>query len=449
MERHPDLQFVFTEQGTAWIPETLGTLDYFFHRMGTAVGSQELEWGGRWSPQLSLRPERVLGPPVPRRLQLHAPGRGGAAPCGRGGQDHVGQRLPPQGVELSRSAGRPCGSTFAGVDPVRGAGDAGRQRGAALPVRPGAAGRGGGPGRAHPCRNRRAAAGGRRDPGRGRAAARPSLGPAIRQLQPGASRMGNVRYGATDPSSSCATARRRPTSVDVWATTLVATYLTDPEVVAAVLPPPIEPGDEPLVKVADGHRRHPRRPTFGAGSFSVRARHEGTDGYYALLMPMTTEQSVIGGRETFGEPKKLGTVVLGPRRRPGDGRHGPHGGDHRRGRRPGRPSRSSRPARRPGPTSTSSSFPSPDGKGFDTDPALVYCHRTEQTRDLERVDGRGDPPASPVSTRWPTCRCASCARSPWPTAAASSGARSTAPCPAEWLRPYVHQRYDDLSPAGD
>ena len=34
LERHPDLQFVFTEQGTAWIPETLGTLDFFFDRMG-------------------------------------------------------------------------------------------------------------------------------------------------------------------------------------------------------------------------------------------------------------------------------------------------------------------------------------------------------------------------------------------------------------------------------
>ncbi len=56
MERHPDLQFVFTEQGTAWIPETLGTLDFFFHRMGTAVGSQEYEWGNPVVEQLSLRP---------------------------------------------------------------------------------------------------------------------------------------------------------------------------------------------------------------------------------------------------------------------------------------------------------------------------------------------------------------------------------------------------------
>ncbi len=56
MERHPDLQFVFTEQGTAWIPETLLTLDYFFHRFGTAVGSQEYEWGQPVVEHLSLRP---------------------------------------------------------------------------------------------------------------------------------------------------------------------------------------------------------------------------------------------------------------------------------------------------------------------------------------------------------------------------------------------------------
>src|SRR5260370_3797686 len=30
LERHPELQLVFTEQGTAWIPDRLATLDYFF-----------------------------------------------------------------------------------------------------------------------------------------------------------------------------------------------------------------------------------------------------------------------------------------------------------------------------------------------------------------------------------------------------------------------------------
>jgi predicted TIM-barrel fold metal-dependent hydrolase len=56
LERHPDLQLVFTEQGTSWIPETLGTLDYFFSRMGSSAGSQEQEWGAEVVGKLSLRP---------------------------------------------------------------------------------------------------------------------------------------------------------------------------------------------------------------------------------------------------------------------------------------------------------------------------------------------------------------------------------------------------------
>jgi len=56
MDRYPDLQFAFTEQGTSWIPETLGTLDFFFHRMATAEGSQEYEWGRPVVEKLALRP---------------------------------------------------------------------------------------------------------------------------------------------------------------------------------------------------------------------------------------------------------------------------------------------------------------------------------------------------------------------------------------------------------
>jgi len=44
--------------------------------------------------------------------------------------------------------------------------------------------------------------------------------------------------------------------------------------------------------------------------FSVRCKHEGTEGLYDLTMVMTTEAAVTGGRETFGEPKKLGQVTL-------------------------------------------------------------------------------------------------------------------------------------------
>jgi predicted TIM-barrel fold metal-dependent hydrolase len=55
-ERHPDLQMVFTEQGTAWVPDELLKLDYFWDRMGNAVGSQEYVWGHPVVSEMSLKP---------------------------------------------------------------------------------------------------------------------------------------------------------------------------------------------------------------------------------------------------------------------------------------------------------------------------------------------------------------------------------------------------------
>ena len=45
MERHPTLQFVFTEQGTAWIPEELTRLDYYRGRLSGAGGADGLAGG--------------------------------------------------------------------------------------------------------------------------------------------------------------------------------------------------------------------------------------------------------------------------------------------------------------------------------------------------------------------------------------------------------------------
>ena len=55
LERHPEMQLVFTEQGTAWVPEELAKLDYFFDRMGNAGGSQEQVWGAAVVGRLSLK----------------------------------------------------------------------------------------------------------------------------------------------------------------------------------------------------------------------------------------------------------------------------------------------------------------------------------------------------------------------------------------------------------
>ncbi len=59
MERHADLQFVFTEQGTSWVPELLMTLDYYKGRMSGlhgAGGSQESIFGSELMARLSLEP---------------------------------------------------------------------------------------------------------------------------------------------------------------------------------------------------------------------------------------------------------------------------------------------------------------------------------------------------------------------------------------------------------
>lgn len=56
LERHPNLQLVFTEQGTAWVPDELMRLDYFFDRMRSSDGSQEQEWGADVMAKLSLKP---------------------------------------------------------------------------------------------------------------------------------------------------------------------------------------------------------------------------------------------------------------------------------------------------------------------------------------------------------------------------------------------------------
>jgi len=258
--------------------------------------------------------------------------------------------------------------------------------------------------------------------------------------------VGTIRYAART-EEQLRNRELEATSRGAWSTTLVAVYETDPDVVAAVLPPPLQAPPEPLARVTIARVDMAGLPTFGAATVAVMARHEGTDADYALVMPMTTEQSVIGGRETFGEPKKIGDVTL---ERDGDRVVGkvtrlgitfvevtgrvtgtlPNPPDGRR-------------------TSFYFKFlPSPDGKGFDAEPSLIYCHRDETTRHLEAVDGavtlresRFDPVADVPVRRVREITLAE--------RRSSQIGEIHSRVPGEWLLPYVHQRYDDLSPVGE
>jgi len=260
--------------------------------------------------------------------------------------------------------------------------------------------------------------------------------------------MGKIRYAARS-EEELRNRELEATSTGAWSTTMVAIYETDPELVGAVLPPPLEPPADPLVRVtiASVDMQKAGIPIFGAATFAVMARHEGTEGDYALVMPMSTEQSVIGGRETFGEPKKIGDITLA---RDADRVHGkvtrlgttflevtgkvtgslPTPPDGRR-------------------TSFYFKFlPSPEGKGFDAEPSLVYCYRDETTRTLEAVDGevvlresRFDPVADLPVRKLREITIAE--RRSTQTAEIHSHV------PGDWIAPFVHQRYDDLSPVGE
>ena len=118
-----------------------------------------------------------------------------------------------------------------------------------------------------------------------------------------------VRYGPRPPEAQVdheIDATKAPIATEA----VTITYLTDPEIVAAVLPKPLEPAAEPLVRIQLQRVRIAGRPPFGSAVFSVTARHGELQGDYPLFMPQSTEQSVTGGRETFGEPKKLAHIEV-------------------------------------------------------------------------------------------------------------------------------------------
>jgi len=237
------------------------------------------------------------------------------------------------------------------------------------------------------------------------------------------------------------------TKVGAWSTSLTATFLTDPDVVASVLPPPLEPPAEPVVKVGISRVDLGRGlPPFGAGTFGVAARHRGREGFYPLLMPMTTEQAVIGGRETFGEPKKLAKVALDI-----DG-DAVTGTVSRMGVTIIEINGTVGAELPPPPDEERLDFyfkflRAPSGEGFDDDPWLVYCTRDTDTRAHRAVagslvlrDSRFDPVAdipvlSDVDVTLSERR-------------SQQSGELIERVPAAQLLPFAHQRYDDLSPVG-
>lgn len=252
--------------------------------------------------------------------------------------------------------------------------------------------------------------------------------------------MARVRYGARTEAEIAAARSASAKLPDIWSTGVVAVWETDPDALAAVLPPPLKPTGRPLVRVNISKVDLPGYP-LGAGSFAVAAHHGGVDGWYPLVMPMTHERALTGGREVFGEPKKLGEVTLEREGLAVHARMARHGiafvevrGAVSGELPPPEPSRK---------TDFYFKFlPAVDGSGFDAGPVLVHCVRNERVRRLERVSGdvvlresMYDPVADLPVRRLVDLTLGE--------KTSDQRGRVVERVAAEALLPYVHQRYDD------
>jgi acetoacetate decarboxylase len=227
----------------------------------------------------------------------------------------------------------------------------------------------------------------------------------------------------------------------MWSRNLLAVYETDPEVIAAVLPPPLQP-TEPHVRVNLAQVEMPDGSPLSAGTFAVKCAYGDSAGSYDLLMIMSTEGAVVGGRETFGEPKKIGAASIDRNDDEIVGTMSRLGVDLVEVR--------GRVVEQLPPEPLNERFAfyfkfllHPAGGRFDGDPSLVQVRRTQEDRLRERVEGqvilresRFDPVVD-----LPVRGVVSITYTESQQTQTGTILRTV---PAESLWPFRHQRYDGL-----
>lgn len=81
-------------------------------------------------------------------------------------------------------------------------------------------------------------------------------------------------------------------------------YRSDPERIASILPPGIEPGDEPNVYITFYNVPINNEPEYGT-VLSVEAKYKGQKGEYTISFAISQEDPVILCQELWGQPKYL------------------------------------------------------------------------------------------------------------------------------------------------
>lgn len=107
---------------------------------------------------------------------------------------------------------------------------------------------------------------------------------------------------------------------------LTVFFVTKPEVIKKLLPPPLKPAAMPL---AYAFLANYPRTNFGVtyleSALFLAADFNGEMGLYCLSMPVTNDIALILGREIFGYPKKLGDIHLKRQGNEVEGRMERHG----------------------------------------------------------------------------------------------------------------------------
>jgi acetoacetate decarboxylase len=246
-------------------------------------------------------------------------------------------------------------------------------------------------------------------------------------------------------------AESNPEFLESTVTSLRAVYETDPVIVAAVMPRPLEPADRPEVCVTCSHVAMHISPELtieiGSAIFGVRASYDGEDGIYLITMPMTTEQAVIPGRETYGEPKKIAQIDFqldGPEVSAVVTRMGIPYLEVR-----GTLGDTLEPREFSEHAYCFKALPSCEqGAGFDGDPTMVrleWKHRHERVRKVD--EGQvilRESPFDPV-VDLPVNRLV---KLEYEVGSTQSNGRVLRTIPGDWLLPFLHQRYDDSSGDG-
>jgi len=229
-----------------------------------------------------------------------------------------------------------------------------------------------------------------------------------------------------------------------------AEYETDEKIYRALVPKPLEPLARPTVCVTFTDLAMQISPeytmTIGAAIFGVKASYDGVEGVNLITMPMTTEQAVVPGRETYGEAKKIAQIAVKK-----DG------------------NRVTASVSRMGFTYLSAEgtigaeigpreftqhaycfkmFPSCEqSKAFDFDPLLIRLNWLQKHTGSWVLDGvltLGESPLDPVADV-PVRRLV---RLEYEEGSTQSNGQVLRSVPEEWMLPILHQRYDDASGEG-